>query len=76
MFSVSSFVQIQLFLHCVTPRPYILFANRKDIRLIELVENKKKVASNIIVKNLEDAAALDYFFEDSKLCLSEINQLL
>ena len=74
MFSVSSFVQIQLFLHCVTPRPYILFANRKDIRLIELVENKKKVASNIIVKNLEDAAALDYFLEDSKVCWSEINR--
>jgi len=55
-------------------RPYILFANRKDIRLVELTDNKKKVATNIIVKSLEDAAALDYFLEESKVCWSEINK--
>ena len=58
----------------VFSRPYILFANRKDIRLIELTDNKKKVATNIIVKSLEDAAALDYFLDESKVCWSEINR--
>ena len=43
----------------LTTRPYILFANRKDIRLLELTDNKKRAATNIIVKNLEDAAALE-----------------
>ena len=65
------FLHINIRIHC---RPYILFANRKDIRLIELTDNKKKVATNIIVKNLEDAAALDYFLEESKVCWSEINR--
>ena len=58
----------------VQSRPYILFANRKDIRLLELTDNKKKAATNIIVKSLEDAAALDYFLEESKVCWSEINR--
>ena len=44
-------------------RPFILFANRKDIRLMEISDQKRKTNTNIIVKNLEDAAALDYFLE-------------
>ena len=51
MLSVSKVLLLQLTLNCVFPRPYILFANRKDIRLIELTDNKKKVSTNIIVKN-------------------------
>merc|ERR1719392_496994 len=62
------------FVAVVQDRPYILFANRKDIRLLELTDNKKRAATNIIVKNLEDAAALDYFLEESKVCWSEINR--
>jgi len=65
-----------LLIHLATinTRPYILFANRKDIRLLELTDNKKRAATNIIVKNLEDAAALDYFLEESRVCWSEINR--
>ena len=74
MLSVSKVLLLELTLNCVFPRPYILFANRKDIRLIELTDNKKKVSTNIIVKNLEDAAALDYYLEESKVCWSEINR--
>ena len=44
-------------------RPYILFANRRDIRLMELLDYKRKAPTNIIVKNLEDAAALDFFLD-------------
>ena len=60
----------------IAARPYILFANRKDIRLLELTDNKKRAATNIIVKGLEDAAALDYLLEESKVCWSEINREL
>lgn len=63
-----------LHLAIIHTRPYILFANRKDIRLLELTDNKKRAATNIIVKNLEDAAALDYFLEESRVCWSEINR--
>jgi len=56
------------------PRPYILFANRKDIRLLEVTDNKRKVSTNIIVKNLEDAAALDFFLDLNQVCWSEINR--
>ena len=33
-----------------------------------------RAPTNIIVKNLTDAAALDYFLEDSQVCWSEINR--
>jgi low density lipoprotein receptor-related protein 5/6 len=69
-----SVIALFLALPCVSPRPYILFANRKDIRLMEVTDNKRKVATNIIVKNLEDAAAIDYFLELNQVCWSEINR--
>ena len=77
MFAPHLFLLIVKILDFSLSRPYILFANRKDIRLIELPDDpdsKKKVATNIIVKSLEDAAALDYFLEESKVCWSEINR--
>jgi len=55
-------------------RPYILFANRKDIRLMEITDNKRKAPTNVIVKNLEIAAAIDYFLKLNKVCWSEINR--
>jgi len=70
----SPLLLLLLHLATVAARPYILFANRKDIRLLELTDNRKRAATNIIVKNLEDAAALDYFLEKSRVCWSEINR--
>ena len=34
----------------VLSRPYLLFANRKDIRLVEVKDNSKRIASTVIVK--------------------------
>jgi len=63
-----------LFLTGLHLRPFILFPNRKDIRLMEISDQKRKTNTNIIVKNLEDAAALDYFLELNQVCWSEINR--
>lgn len=45
----------------------LLFANRKDIRLVEVESGRRGVAgangSRIIVGNLEDAAALDFIYD-------------
>jgi len=65
---------VALFSTHISPRPYILFANRRDIRLMELLDFRRKTPTNIIVKNLEDAAALDFFLDLNKVCWSEINR--
>jgi len=70
----SLFLVCCVFSSSVLGRPYILFANRQDLRLVEITDNKRKTNTNIIVKNLEDAAALDYFLEKNIVCWSEINR--
>jgi hypothetical protein len=58
----------------VSGRPYILFANKKDIRLIEVSHSKSSSPkTTVVVKPLEDAAALDYFLRDNKVCWTEIH---
>ncbi len=49
---------------------YLLFANRKDIRLLN-AENQRSNAS-IIVSQLEDAAAIDFYFADSIIFWTDI----
>ena len=41
---------------------------------MEITDNKRKTNTNIIVKKLEDAAALDYFLDLNQVCWSEINR--
>jgi len=71
---ILAVISLILLIDDLHPRPYILFANRKDIRLLEVTDNKRKVSTNIIVKNLEDAAALDFFLDLNQVCWSEINR--
>ena len=49
---------------------YLLFANRKDIRLLN-GDNQRSNAS-VIVSHLEEAAALDYYFKDSIIFWADI----
>lgn len=45
----------------------LLFANRKDIRLLEVESGRRAVAgsngSRVVVGNLEDAAAIDFIYD-------------
>ena len=55
-------------------RPYLLFANQNDIRFVEVTPhnfNPKK--STIVVKKLDDVAALDFFLTKNQVCWTEIS---
>jgi len=42
--------------------PQLLFANRKNIQLVDI--DGTQVNTSVVVSNLEDAAAIDFIFED------------
>ena len=50
-------------------RPFVLFANKKDIRLTEISQESRNALSRttIVVKFLEDAAALDFVLSENKV---------
>ena len=64
-------------LPCCWARPWLLFANKRDIRLFE-VSLAQRASSHspkttVVVKQLEDAAALDFFLTETpnRVCWSE-----
>lgn len=52
----------------------LLFANRKDIRLLELDASGRRAngSSQLLVEGLEDAAALDFFYEGRLLFWTDV----
>ncbi|KAH6935217.1 hypothetical protein HPB50_004786 [Hyalomma asiaticum] len=51
----------------------LLFANRKDIRLLELdVAGRRANGSRIVVDGLEDAAALDFLYDGGLLFWTDV----
>ena len=59
----------------VSCRPYVLFANKRDIRLTEISPSRVGAGplskTTIVVKFLEDAAALDFILRDDKVSGSQ-----
>lgn len=54
--------------------PWLLFANRKDIRLVDATQTRNRNNNvTIIIKDLEDAAALDYHYEKGMVCWTDIS---
>ena len=53
--------------------PWLLFANRKDIRLVDASPSRRNNNVTIIIKDLEDAAALDYHFNKGMVCWTDIS---
>ena len=52
----------------VSCRPYVLFANKRDIRLTEVSQSRNALSkTTIVVKFLEDAAALDFILSEDKV---------
>lgn len=43
--------------------PLLLFANRKDIRLVD-IEARRPNSSSVLISHLEDAAALDFYYAE------------
>ena len=54
--------------------PWLLFANRKDIQLVDVTPARnRKNNVTVIIKDLEDAAALDYHYEKGMVCWTDIS---
>lgn len=54
--------------------PWLLFANRKDIRLVDATSTRNRNNNvTIVIKDLEDAAALDYHYEKGMVCWTDIS---
>jgi low density lipoprotein receptor-related protein 5/6 len=56
-----------------TPHPWLLFANRKDIRLVDASPTRRNGNVTVIIKDLEDAAALDYHYNKGMVCWTDIS---
>jgi low density lipoprotein receptor-related protein 5/6 len=57
-----------------SPHPWLLFANRKDIRLVDASAAKNRNNNvTVIIKDLEDAAALDYHYDKGMVCWTDIS---
>ena len=55
-------------------RPYLVFANKDDIRFVEVSPKQfHSSKTTIVVKKLDDVAALDYFLAKNKVCWTEIS---
>eukprot|EP00095_Tigriopus_kingsejongensis_P004525 maker-scaffold532_size145644-snap-gene-0.29 protein:Tk04525 transcript:maker-scaffold532_size145644-snap-gene-0.29-mRNA-1 annotation:"low-density lipoprotein receptor-related protein 6 isoform x1" len=56
----------------VQPTPYIIYANKTDIRLVKIKGERDNPRPNIVVKHLENVSALDYVLRDDLVCWSEV----
>ncbi|XP_076116037.1 low-density lipoprotein receptor-related protein 6-like isoform X1 [Mytilus galloprovincialis] len=52
--------------------PLLLFANRKDVRMVE--GNNSRGNSTVVAGNLEDAAAVDFLYEDRSVFFTDVSQ--
>ncbi|XP_054717262.1 low-density lipoprotein receptor-related protein 6-like [Uloborus diversus] len=65
-------VLLSSLLVCCYCASQLLFANRKDIRLVDAENNRRKNSSKILITNLEDAAALDFYYEDGTIFWADV----
>ncbi|XP_050407937.1 low-density lipoprotein receptor-related protein 6 [Patella vulgata] len=56
----------------VTSYPLLLFANRKDVRLINAADPKGN--STIIVNNQEDASAVDFLYNENSIFWTDVSE--
>ncbi|XP_064603510.1 low-density lipoprotein receptor-related protein 6-like isoform X2 [Liolophura sinensis] len=58
-------------LNVLQGNPSLLFANRRDVQLIEVSNGKGN--STVIIGGLEDAAAVDFYYEESMVFWTEVS---
>ena len=67
--------KIYLLLGCLSliqGNPLLLFANRKDVRIVD--GGSSRGNSTIVAGNLEDAAAVDFLYEDRSVFFTDVSQ--
>lgn len=57
---------------CPTASPLLLFANRRDVRLVDA--GGVKLESTIVVSGLEDAAAVDFQFSKGAVYWTDVSE--
>ncbi len=55
-------------------RPYLLFANKRDIRLVEVSQRRPNPRTTLVVRGLEDADVLDFVLKENKICWTEVKK--
>jgi low density lipoprotein receptor-related protein 5/6 len=63
--------QLKILLFFFSGTPQLLFANRKDIRLVTVNNGKTNVT--VLVGNLDDAAAVDFMYSEGYIFWTDIN---
>ena len=56
----------------ISGNPLLLFANRKDVRIVD--GGSSRGNSTIVAGNLEDAAAVDFLYEDRSVFFTDVSQ--
>lgn len=59
-----------LFLACCLGSPLLLFANRKDVRLVDAANSRN---SSVIISGLEDAAAVDFYYAENSVFWTDVS---
>ncbi|XP_077312028.1 low-density lipoprotein receptor-related protein 5 isoform X1 [Lithobates pipiens] len=57
---------------CVRASPLLLFANRRDVRLVDA--GGTKLDSTVVVSGLEDAAAVDFFYSQGLVYWTDVSE--
>lgn len=60
------------FIYFFIGSPQLLFANRKDIRILEAEIKRKNNITKTLIANLEDATALDFYYDDETLFWADV----
>ncbi|XP_071956512.1 low-density lipoprotein receptor-related protein 6-like [Antedon mediterranea] len=70
MYTLINFCSIIL---AVKAEPHLVYANRRDIRIIDAGSNKPKSNNFLVINGLDDAAAVDFIFEEQYVFWTDIN---
>lgn len=57
---------------CFIGSPLLLFANRRDIRVVDVAHANKK-NSTVLIDSLNDATAIDFFYEEEIIFWTDIS---
>ncbi|OWF50740.1 low-density lipoprotein receptor-related protein 6-like [Mizuhopecten yessoensis] len=71
MRSVSIFILLLGLVGLVQGDPYLIFANRKDVQLVQVQNGRGN--TTILVDGLEDAAALDFYFAENSVFWTDVS---
>ena len=70
--SILCFILNIVWLLCCSALPQLLFANRKDVRLVDAGQ-QRGTNSTVVISDLEDAAAVDFIYDDNTIFWTDVS---